>query len=215
MSNDKNNGRGAATKYDAAVDAARGRETGLAKQEEAGAAVLAPRGTHEMVLRPSEDDIKQLMNDENLEFAPQVHSIEEGEMVIGLLEGKGPSTTFTQEDPFTKQIVTRVVDTWIIAAPNGGLRISILSSIQLDKKLPPFVGSPIKIFRRKNVKTSKNFKVADYLVAGPKLTDGTSRSWVQSRVIDVASNALDAPVGPAQLGSGSPADLPGGEDAQA
>lgn len=206
------------SKFDKAVNAARHKDEG--NKEEPGQAIL-PRGAAVMIVKPTAEEIAAAMGDESMEFAPQVHSLEEGEMIMGILEGKGPSTTFTQEDPFTKMMVSRPVDTWIIAsarrAADGswiatGLRMSILSSIQLDKKLPPCIGAYVKIFRGKEVRTSKGFRVTDYMVSVERKKDGGSRSWVRPlEAIDVPSRAIDAPAAAPQLSDGShPA---GGEDA--
>ena len=207
----KGNGSGQ-SKFQGAVDAARSRAD--AKTEATGSTEIEmPSRARAMILKPTAEQIAEMMNDETLEFAPQVHSMEEGELIEGILEGKGPSTTFTQKDPATSQEVTRVVDTWLIASPNGSLRISILSSVQLDKKLPPFVGGYVKIFRGKEVKTTKGFRVTDYLVSGPRRADGRPRSWVAGQVMDLPpGNTID---GQDNLSLPAPtsAPAPGGEDA--
>lgn len=183
--------------------------------DESNAPVALQKNTESMLFKPTQDQIDGMMADSTLEFAPQVHSLEEGEMVAGFLEGKGPSTTFTQRDPITQQDITREVDTWIIRHPNSGLRISILSSVQLDRKLPPFVGGPVKIYRGKERKTLKGFRVTDYTVAGPMLPGGKFRSWAQPAIIDAQSKAIDAPTPVAQLPSSTGPGEGHGEDATA
>lgn len=195
-------------KYDTAVRNARAKDAGAPAAGESNAPLVPmPAGATAMLLRPSEADVAAIMNDSSLEFAPQVHSLEEGELIVGILEGRGPSTTFTQEDPYTKQPVTREVSTWIIAAPNGGLRLSILSSVQLERKLPPCVGALVKIFRGKEKKTQKGFRVTDYMVAVERQANGKARSWVESQVIEASGNYIDAPT-PSMLpqGAAAPAD---------
>lgn len=155
---------------------------------------------------PSEFEIDQMLNDPSLEFAPQVAKLEEGQMVLGFLEGNGPPAELTRIDRHTKEETTSIVATWIIAAPNGGARISILSSVQLDKKLPPFVGGMVKIHRGKDVNTSNGNRVTQYTVAGPKKPNGERRSWVVPVVIDAKS--LDVKVAP-QLAA--PTEAQGGE----
>ena len=143
-------------------------------------------------------------------------------MVHGILEGRGPGTTFTvaAKDSPTGQETTRPVDTWIIRHPKSGLRLSILSSVQLDQKLPPFLPTPgagesmITIYRGKERKTLKGFKVTDYTVCGPKKADGKLRSFVKPIVINVQANAIDGHADQPQLAAGS-APEHGGEDATA
>ena len=200
-------------KYNDAVNGARASEEAKSGEESSGQALM-PKGADVMILKPSEADIAQLMNDDSMEFAPQVRSLEEGDLIVGVLEGRGPSVDFTQMDGFTKQEVTRTVDTWIIRSPAGNLRMSILSSVQLDKKLPPFIGGMVKIFRGKDVKTGKGFRVTDYLVAGPKLPDGKLRSFTVAPSIDAESRTIDGPQAAPQLPAGS-AQVAGGEDARA
>jgi hypothetical protein len=203
------------SKLDNAINQARIKEQGgsAAAGESTAPLVPLPREAAAMLMKPTEDDIAKFMNDSEMEFAPQVHSLEEGEMIAGILEGRGPSTTFSQEDPFTRQTVTREVDTWIVAAPNGGMRLSILSSVQLDRKLPPCIGAYVRIFRGKDKKTLKGFRVTDYMVSVRKQEDGQSRSWVQKDVIDVQGKFIDAPDAPAlpAAGASSPSVV-GGED---
>ncbi len=214
MSNVKGNGNGngSQSKFQNAVDAARGRAD--AKSGEAETAIEIPSKAKAMILKPSQEDIAALMADETLEWAPQVHSLEEGEMIEGILEGRGPSTTFSQKDPVTGQEVTRVVDTWIIASPAGNLRMSILSSVQLDRKLPPFIGGMVKIYRGKEVKTGKGFRVTDYLVSGPRRPDGKPRSWVTGTIVDASANTIDGQDHPA-LPAPSVGSISGGEEARA
>lgn len=201
-------------KYEAAVGRATGK-VGDPAQADSQEVVHMPKEAMAMIVEPTDDQIRAMMADPTMEFAPQVYSIEEGKMVSGVLEGHGPSTTFTQVDPVTKQeTTTRVVDTWIIRHPESGFRISILSSVQLDNKLPPFVDGFVSIYRGKDKKTAKNFRVADYTVSGPKRPDGTLRSWVRKSVINVEVNAIDAPTSAPQLTAGL-ASAPGGEDVAA
>lgn len=196
--------------FQQSVDRARAKDAGTPAETESSAPLVPmPKGVTAMLMKPTTDDINAIMNDGNLEFAPQVHSLEEGELIIGILEGRGPSTTFTQEDPYTKQPVTREVSTWIIAAPNGGLRLSILSSVQLERKLPPCIGALVKIYRGKEKKTQKGFRVTDYMVGVERRPDGKSRSWIEQKVIDAESRVVDAPTPSAMLAqgaSGAPAD---------
>ncbi len=201
------------TKYEAAVNRATGKATETSP--ETGITVPLHEDAKTMLLKPSQEQIDAMMSDPTLEFAPQVHSLEEGELITGILEGNGPSTTFTQKDNATGIEITREVDTWIIRHPLSGLRLSILSSVQLDTKLPPFVNGTVSIFRGKDVKTSKGFRVTNYTVAGPKKADGTIRSWVRSKIINAQSRVIDGQVDQAQIPASTGAPAAESEDARA
>lgn len=207
MDNKANAGNGS-KKFNETV----GRATG--KTEEDGGNVLAvvSKEVKAMVSKPSQAQIDAIMADESLEFAPQVHTLEEGDLIEGYLEGNGPGTEFTQKDQVTGQEVTRHVNTWILRHPTSGMRLSILSSTQLDDKLPPFKGSMVSIYRGKERKTNKGFRVTDYTVCGPPRADKKPRSWVKELApIDVESRELPASATTPQLGAGQP----DGEDAVA
>ncbi len=159
-------------KYNKAVAKATGAEPTHAPDAIRDQAPMPP-GVQGMISSADPDTIAQLMQNNDLEFAPQVLSLEEGQRVDGILEGNGPQAEVM--DPVDK--TTRLVDTWIIAHPLGTARVSILTSAQLERKLPPFIGSPVTIIRGKDIKATSGRRVADYMVAGPKRADGVRRSW--------------------------------------
>jgi hypothetical protein len=105
------------------------------------------------------------------EAAPQLFTLPKGSTIRALLEGNGPPAEFTDEE--TGEI--REVKTWILSHASGA-RVSILSSAQLDRKLPAFVGSEVAITRGEDVRKGTTI-YTDYLVLGAKRTDGTPRSW--------------------------------------
>ena len=174
------------TKFNKAVDRANG------DTKDTGAAMV---NTTPMLMRKGVkmEEVEALFSSGEYEFAPQNMSLEEeGDMIEGILEGYGPDAEFT--DPATG--VVRTVQTWIVATPDGSQRAGILSSAQLDRKLPPFIGSPVKIIRGKNLKTSNGFKVADYLVAGPKMKDGKRRECAMTKpAVIEAHEAPQLPAG--------------------
>src|SRR5262249_49809927 len=75
-------------------------------------------------------DLQALAATGQFEFAPQVMTLEVGQKIEGILEGMGPGNDFEDKDTG----IVRHVDSWIIASLDGSLRVSILSSAQLDKK---------------------------------------------------------------------------------
>lgn len=131
--------------------------------------------------------IQAIINDQQLETAPQLYKMEQGDMVVGILEGNGAEAEFERIDQGV--VTTNIVQSWIIASPDGRKRISILSSAQLDRKLPPFVGGLVKIVRGKDIDTKGGQRVTDYLVAGPKMPSGQTRNWSTKPVLEAGVNA--------------------------
>lgn len=110
----------------------------------------------------------------DFEAAPQILSLKEGQVVEGILEGNGPMAEFT--DGETGEVTC--VKTWVIADPTGAVRISILSSAQLDRKLNGFIGGQVKIARGKEVNIAGTKKrMTEYMVWGPRLAGGRKRQW--------------------------------------
>lgn len=183
--------KSAGTSYEKTIGKATGASGAAGSGDEpANTEIVLSQEQKLMFSTPSEAEIDSMMNDPELEFAPQVWKLEEGKMVAGFLEGYGPPAELTRIDRVTKEETISVVNTWILAAPNGGARISILSSVQLDKKLPQFIGSMVRIHRGKDVNTTSGNRVTQYTVCGPKRADGVRRSWaVQNALptIDVKS----------------------------
>lgn len=172
-----------------------------------------PKGAEAMLTRDmTKADLNAFLNDSESEFAPQILSLEPGMKIEGILEGYGKPTEFTTKDQQTGNEVTRTVNTFIIKALHGNMRVSILSSVQLDAKLPPFIGDRVSIARGPDVKSRSNaaFRIADYVVKGPPV-NGKERSkmWASQAQPRIA---IDVPALPP--GSNSEA-MEGGEDTAA
>jgi len=184
-------------KFNKAVD----RATGNGKAESGGDMEKTPNVSGPaMIVEMTAAEIAALASREDLDFAPQVRKLELFEKVEGMLEGNGPDAELERIDPASKEVTTNLVKTWIISA--GGQRISILSSAQLDRKLPPFVGGHVVIVRGKDIDTKSGGRVTDYLVAGPKLADGKMRTWATK-----PANVIDVKEAP-QLAAGDAAATP-------
>lgn len=193
-----NGSKSTSTKYAETVN----RATGAAGESDAPE-IQTPASV--MVRTVNDAELAKLMSDPTQEFAPQARSLVEGELIEGILEGEGPPA----EMPNRETGVPQLVKTWIFASIDGGLRISILSTAQLDKKLPPFVGSKCRVVRGKDMKTgTAGRKVTEYMVSGDKRSDGTRRTWARPVVID--AQAIEAPATAGQLTSGTS----DGEDAR-
>lgn len=131
--------------------------------------IAAPEGFGALVGASTIDELQREMVEKGWECSPMLYTIAEGTYVLGILEGEGPPAEFTD----TRTGEVREVKTWILRAPDVGFRISILSSAQLDRKLPPFVGGLVKIYRGAPVKLKGSAgHVTDYLVTGPKRSAG-------------------------------------------
>ncbi len=160
-----------------------------------------------MISTFSPDDLREIAKSGKHEFAPQMMALEEGQKITGVLEGYGPGNDFVDEETG----VVRHVDSWIIASPDGAMRVSILSSAQLDRKLPPFIGGMVGIARGKDLKISGGHRCADYQVWGPRTESGKRRVWAS---LPGASTSKAVPALPAGTASATANGAPT-EDAQA
>jgi len=179
-------------KFDRAVDRARGNG---AKDTEM-APVTPPSA---LVGKATETDVAEMLSGK-YEVAPQIASLEEGDKIEGILEGEGPMAEVN--DPTTGEV--REIRTWIIANASGTARVSILTSAQLERKLPPFVGGFVKIVRGKDIKTNGGRRVADYLVGGERLPDGKKRTWARPPMIDATAEAKQLPAGTPETAAAQP-----------
>jgi len=176
MANDKSS-----SKFDKAVDRARGNTEVV---DAAAPDAIAP-GVLAMISDMTTESMSAITSDPTMEFAPQLVSLKEGQMIAGLLEGNGPEAEFTHVDKATGKVTHTIAQTWIVKDPKGGQRASILSTAQLDRKLPPFIGGLVKIVRGPDIQTNNGYRVTDYLVAGPKI-EGVTRTWATKPVLDAA-----------------------------
>ncbi len=165
--------------------------------------------TDTMVLSPDQklmismvDDaaINDAMNDSSMEWAPEILRLKENQKIQGVLEGNGPPAEFRKTEGGVEKV--NVVKTWIIASPNGSARVSILSSSQLDKALPPLVGGLVTIIRRGEQNLAGGHRVTLYSVGGQRRADGVRRSWALPVVID--AHAIEAAKPAAELTAGHP-----------
>lgn len=164
--------------------------TGQEVEGNDGAALPMAVGVTAMISTADDAMIQSMMSSGELEFAPQVLTLEEGQKISGILQGHGPMAEIM--DPVEK--TTKEVDTWIITSPDGSASVSILDSAQLSRKLPPFIGSMVHIIRGKDLKTGAGRRVTDYLVAGPKLASGQRRQFA---VLPAVSTQAALPAGDA------------------
>lgn len=178
------------SKYQQSVDRARNK----GKEETA----MAPIGDVKAMFSSfTAEEIAKEAATGAFEFAPQNAEIKIGQKISGVLDGKGPGNDFVDEDTG----VVRHVDSWLISSPDGNMRISILSSAQLDKKLPPFVGGMVTIARQDDIKLAGGHRCADYLVWGPKLPKGERRMFhtpVTKAIEAHATEVKALPAGDAQ-----------------
>lgn len=191
-----------------------GGETMTIGKDDAGSLdVPMVKGAQAMLSRMNDADIAEFMNDGESEFAPQIKSLEPGDRIDGILEGYGPPTEFTQKDP-TGNDVTRRVNTWILRSVHGNIRLSILSSAQLDQKLPPFIGDRVSIARGPDIKSRSNaaWRIANYMVKGPPVSGkDRAKMWASQKLtkpvidVDALPEAATAPALPAGANAEDPA----------
>lgn len=174
------------SKYDKAVTRARDKAAGtdLQPQQPAAMPVIVGGDLTGMVV-PTDTVLAELgakVADGSWEAAPQLLTLKEGQTIIAELEGNGPQAEFVDSD--TGEVSQN--DTWILS--KNGIRVSILSSAQLDRKLPPFTGGLVSITRGKDVRNGQRL-FTEYLVIGPKRTDGTRRDWATKPRAQLAAPA--------------------------
>jgi hypothetical protein len=169
------------SKLDQAADRARARdaaksdgtgETALTVQDQAALQTAEEAGMfatqHEVAARIAAGE---------LEAAPQLsEKIPYGKTMHAFLEGYGPVAEFTKIDKRTGEVTVDVVNTWILRSLKGNARISILSSAQLDKKCPPFIGKEVYITSLGEIETKSGGRMDNYHVAGEK-TEGRRMEW--------------------------------------
>lgn len=173
----------AATKYDAAVAKARGEEpaaVAVQPQKEPTHTELAIGEVPAGALVPAKEAMllfQARVKAGTHEQAPQLATIPVGQTLLDWkLEGNGPVAEFTEIDQKTGVVEVQRVKTWVLS--KDGVRISILSSTQLDTKLPAFVGEVVSITRGEDKKrTSGPGTYSDFLVIGETRADGTARDW--------------------------------------
>ncbi len=167
------------SKYDQAVARARGEtsaeSTELTQTTTANPGALAPADDVNGLLVDSMTALASIRDEIKRgawENAPQLLSIPEGKTLVALLEGNGPPAEFI--DQATGEVSTE--QTWILS--KDGIRVSILGTVQLNKKLPPFVNGIVAITRGRDVRNGTKI-YTEYAVAGPKRADGSIRNWAQ------------------------------------
>lgn len=157
------------SKYDKAVTKAQ-RKSGELIQPETK--LVAP-GTETMVRDSTPEDIAARLATGKYEAAPQLLSLKAGQEITGILEGHGPVAEFADQDTG----VIKEVNTWVIADSTRTVRVSILSSAQLDKKLNGFIGGEVTIARQGDVNIGGGRRMTEYIVFGPRLANGRQRQW--------------------------------------
>lgn len=161
------------TKFNKAVERATGAAAGSTGDDvKGGALAQMPTEAASLFSAWTPEDMQAKASSGEYEFAPQLAAIKRGQQITALLEGEGPGNDFVDE----KTGEVRHVKSWIMVEPRSGIRISILSSSQLDKKLPPFVGTVVTVARAiEDIELKGGHRCADYMVCGPKLPSGKAR----------------------------------------
>ncbi len=129
-----------------------------------------------MVKQTAPGSIAERLSTGKYEAAPQLFKLEPGQELSGILEGHGPDAEFEHSDKLSGVVTTTIVKTWIIADPTRTVRVSILSSAQLDKKLNGFIGDHVTIARGQDVNISGGRRMTEYIVFGEKIA-GKRRQW--------------------------------------
>jgi hypothetical protein len=182
------------SKFAAAVGRATGEEMTVTKDDPAATPQLIPSQEFGGIVQSyTPADVMADMSGGEMEFAPRVLELKEGMLIVGVLEGRGGNVELEEVDRVAKTVKIKQVPTWIVRDIKSGQRASFLTAAQLEDKLPPFIGGVVKIYVGGMVESKKGRHYRDFLVGGPKLEGGASRSF--ARVIDVP--ALPAGADPA------------------
>lgn len=98
------------------------------------------------------------------ETAERILELQEGMMIRGQLIGRGPDAEV--EDTTTR--LPKKVGTWRMRLSSGA-RVSFLTSAQLDRMLPEFIGrkGETVIARGGQVRTKRNRVMSEFYVLGP------------------------------------------------
>lgn len=186
-------------KYEAAIARARGQQS----QELVPAASELPRelaiplGAQDLIRGYTAADLAVDMAKNDFEWAPQVLKLEEGMLIDGILEGSGGAVELESIDRATMSVSTKEVGTWIVRHPVTGYRISFLSTVQLDNKLPPYVGGRVKIYVGPMLDSSKGHRYRDFRVGGERRDEPRSFARINPitspAVIDVPPAAMAWP----------------------
>lgn len=152
---------------DKAITKSRNKEAGIIDVQDDGAIVALAEltSTEGMTQTFSVDDLIALARSGEVEVAERIIEIKEGMMIKGQLTGPGvPAEVLDQQSG-----LPRKVNTWRMTLESG-VRVSFLSSAQLDRMLPEFVGRKgiTTIARGGEVKTKRNRNMAEFYVFGPK-----------------------------------------------
>lgn len=190
------NGKGRnLTKYDAAVAKARGE----AVEESASDMSLATLANEGVQLEQFDAaTIREMLKSGQLEAGEQIIVLEEGTQLRGQLLGRGQPAQF--EDPKTRDV--REVGTWRMRLTSGA-KVSFLSSAQLDRMVPEFLGREgITIVARGGTrKTRKAQNLTEYFVAGPPASAPPLAGYVPhpSDVNTVAARGAEDLIGAPQV----------------
>lgn len=192
MANEKNN---KPSKYDQAVNRARGVEPESTAVTTTGPTEIDITTLPDGMVIDSREAMAMLaekVKSGEWEAAPQLLTLKPRQTLIAYLEGNGPEAEFT--DDATGEVSS--TKTWILS--KNGVRVSILDTVQLAKKLPPFIGGLVSITRGEDKRSGTRI-YTEYLVVGPMRADGKPRDW--SGLNDQRQLAAPAPSSPAAAAS--------------
>ena len=81
------------------------------------------------------------------ETSPAIYDFEKDLTAELLLIGKGPDVEWESTDKASREVVIKMLPSWLAKNRNGEI-ISFLSSSQLDRKLAPFIGGLVRVTYR-------------------------------------------------------------------
>jgi len=183
------NGKTKSQEYAKAVAKATGREMEVVTaNDEKSLALAMPVGLGDLVQAWDPGSLALDMAKNDFEWSPRVIKLEEGMLLDGILEGRGGTVEIEQSNRVERTVEIKHVGSWVLRHPTTGMRLSFLTASQLEDKLPPFIGSRIRIYVGPMLEARNGHRYRDYAVGGERLKDGKTRSFARGTaapVIDV------------------------------
>lgn len=177
------------------------RATGTEVAQAPTPSVVVPPGLESIIGTFTPDEVNLAMSSGKLEWAPRAIALEEGMRIRGVLEGRGGDVDLEQVDRIQGTVTIRQVSTWVVREPKSGVRVSFLTSTQLEDKLPPFIGGNVDIYVGGLIESSKGGgrRYRDFLVGGDKLPNGQQRTWAKQLAAPVVETPAALPAGAEEL----------------
>lgn len=155
--------------FDKAAAKARNKEAGIVDDSpsEVTAIALPNVDTSTALTQFTPEALAELMASGDFETGEQIIILEQGKMLRGQLIGRGGEVEFVDTRGKTPEV--KKVQSWRMRL-DSGIRVTFMTSAQLERMLPEFVGrkGTTVIVKGARVETKKGNQMDEFFVAGPK-----------------------------------------------